>query len=134
MSNRAVRVLLNSNRELNRVTLRNCNTFARAQLLQPCPTLCDPMDCSLAGSSVHGDSPGKNSGVVCHTLLQVIFPGIKPVSPASQVNSLPLSYQGSPRDCNNYHLLNATLYVHYHLMYISILPTLKLWETKVQKG
>ena len=25
-----------------------------------CPTLCDPMDCSLPGSSVHGDSPGKN--------------------------------------------------------------------------
>ena len=25
--------------------------------------LCDPMDCSLPGSSVHGDSPGKNTGV-----------------------------------------------------------------------
>ena len=28
---------------------------------QSCPTLCDPMDYSLAGSSVHGDSPGKNT-------------------------------------------------------------------------
>ena len=28
------------------------------------PTLCDPMDCSLPGSSVHGDSPGKNTGMV----------------------------------------------------------------------
>ena len=27
---------------------------------QSCPTLCDPMDCS---SSVHGDSPGKNTGM-----------------------------------------------------------------------
>ena len=27
--------------------------------------LCDPMDCSLPGSSVHGDSPGKNTGVDC---------------------------------------------------------------------
>ena len=26
----------------------------RAQLLQSCPTLCDPMDCSTPGSSVHG--------------------------------------------------------------------------------
>ena len=26
---------------------------------QSCPTLCDPMDCSLPGPSVHGDSPGK---------------------------------------------------------------------------
>ena len=25
--------------------------------------LCDPMDCSPPGSSVHGDSPGKNIGV-----------------------------------------------------------------------
>ena len=39
-----------------------------------CPTLCDPMDCSLPGSSVHGNSPGKNPGVGCHALLQGIFP------------------------------------------------------------
>ena len=36
--------------------------------------LCNPMDCSPPGSSVHGDSPGKNTGVGCHTLLQGIFP------------------------------------------------------------
>ena len=41
---------------------------------QSCLTLCDPMDCSLAGSSVHGDSPGRNTGVGCHSLLQRIFP------------------------------------------------------------
>ena len=35
--------------------------------------LCDPMDCSLLGSSVHG-IPGKNTGVGCHALLQGIFP------------------------------------------------------------
>ena len=124
MPNRAVRVSLNSKRELHRVTLRNCNTFAHAQLLQPCPTLCDPMYCSPAGSSVHGDSPGKNIGVGCRALFP--DPGIKPVSPALQTNSLPLSHQGSPRDCSNYHLLNATLSVCSHLMYISILPNLKL--------
>ena len=38
-----------------------------------CVRLYDPMDCSLPGSSVHGDSPGKNTGVVCHSLLQGIF-------------------------------------------------------------
>ena len=27
---------------------------------QSCLSLCDPMNCSLPGSSVHGDSPGKN--------------------------------------------------------------------------
>ena len=41
---------------------------------QSCPTLCDPMDCSPPGSSVHGDSRGKNPGVGCHALLQGIFP------------------------------------------------------------
>ena len=29
--------------------------------LQLCPTLCDPMDYSPPGSSVHGNSPGKNT-------------------------------------------------------------------------
>ena len=33
---------------------------------QLCPTLCDHMDRSPPGSSVHGDSPGKNAGVGCH--------------------------------------------------------------------
>ena len=34
--------------------------------------LCDPMDCSLPGSSVHGIF--QNIGVGCHALLQGIFP------------------------------------------------------------
>ena len=41
---------------------------------QSCPTLWDTMDCSPPGSSVHGDSPGKNAGVGCHALFQGIFP------------------------------------------------------------
>ena len=40
---------------------------------QSCPILCDPMDCTLPDSSVHGASPGKNNGVGCHALLQEIF-------------------------------------------------------------
>ena len=31
------------------------------------------MDCSLPDSSVHGDSPGKDTGVGCHALLQGIL-------------------------------------------------------------
>ena len=41
---------------------------------QLCLTLCNSMDCSPPGSSVHGDSPGKNSRVGCHFPLQGIFP------------------------------------------------------------
>ena len=45
-----------------------------AKSFQPCPTFWDPVDCSLPGSSVHGDSPGKNTEAGCQTLLQGIFP------------------------------------------------------------
>ena len=34
----------------------------------------NPMDCCPPGYSVHGDFPGKNTGVGCHFLLQGIFP------------------------------------------------------------
>ena len=42
---------------------------AAAKSLQSCPTLCDPMDGSPPGSCPW-DSPGKNTGVGCHFLLQ----------------------------------------------------------------
>ena len=48
--------------------------FSMCLVTQSCPTLCDPMDHSPPGSSVHGDSPGKNTGVGCYALLQGIFP------------------------------------------------------------
>ena len=68
---------------------------------QSCPTLWDPMDCNLPGSSVRRDSPGKNTGVGCHALLQRISPtpGIKPRSPTLQADSLPAELPGKP----NYH-------------------------------
>ena len=43
-----------------------------AQSLQPCLTLCDSMNHSPPGFSVL-DSPGKNTGVGCHSLLQEIL-------------------------------------------------------------
>ena len=48
-----------------------------------CPTLRDPMDCSLPGCSVYGVSPHKYTGVGCHMLLQEIFPtqGLNPGLP-----------------------------------------------------
>ena len=38
-----------------------------------CPTLWNLMDYSLPGCPVHGDSPGKNTGVSCLALFQGIF-------------------------------------------------------------
>ena len=43
-------------------------------VVQSCLTLCDPMDCSLPGSSVHWILPMENTGVGRHSLLQGIFP------------------------------------------------------------
>ena len=62
--------------ELQSLHLPNGNKVKKVKVLVAwsCPTLCDTMDCSPSGSSVHGDSPGKNTGVGCHSLLQGIFP------------------------------------------------------------
>ena len=58
----------------------------------------DLMDCSPSGSSVHGDSPGKNTTVSCHALLQEIFPtqGSNPDLPHCRWILNHLSHQGSP--------------------------------------
>ena len=42
--------------QIRQVILSAC---MHAKLLQSCPTLCDPMDCSLPGSSVHGISQAR---------------------------------------------------------------------------
>ena len=62
-------------------------------------TLCNHMDCRPPGSSVHGDSPAKNTGVDCYALLQGNFhtqesnPGL----PHCRQILYQLSHKGSPR-------------------------------------
>ena len=66
------------------------------------PTLCNSMDCSLPGSSVHGDSPGKNTGVGCHVLLQGFFPnqGSHPGLPQEKQILLPPEPLGTHQNYN----------------------------------
>ena len=66
---------------------------------QSCLTLCNSMDCSPQGSSVHGIFPGKNTEMKSCFLLQGEFPdpGIKPGSPVLQEESLPTEPPGKPR-------------------------------------
>ena len=45
-------------------------TTTTTKSFQLCPTLCDPIDSSPLGSPCPWDSPGKNTGVGCHFLLQ----------------------------------------------------------------
>ena len=74
-------------------------SFSLCLVSQSCLTLCNPMDCSLPGSSVHGNSPGKNTGVGCHALLQGIFPTRGSNLGLSHCRQIlyHLSHQGSPR-------------------------------------
>ena len=67
---------------------------------QSCPTLYDLIEHSSPGSSVHGDSPGKNTGVGSHTLLQgnLPDPGIKSGFPMLKVDSLPFEPPGKPKN------------------------------------
>ena len=51
-----------------------CINLILCLVIQSCPTFCDHVNCSLPRSSVHGDSPGKNTGVGSLSLLQGIFP------------------------------------------------------------
>ena len=65
---------------------RNCGWVkVKVLIAQPCPALCNPMDCSPPDSSVHGILQASNTGVGCHALLQGIFPiqGSNPHSPGS---------------------------------------------------
>ena len=64
---------------------------------QTCPTLCDPMDCSPPGSSVHRLFQARILEWVAISFSFLSNPGIKPGSLASQADSLPLSHQGSPK-------------------------------------
>ena len=68
-----------------------------SEIAQSCLTLCDPMDCSLPGSSIHGIFPGKNIGVGCHFLLQGIFQtqGLNLGLPHCRQMLYLLSHQGS---------------------------------------
>ena len=62
-------------------------------IVQSCPILCDPMDCSPPGSSVHGIF---QAGIPCPSPGDLPNPGIEPGSPTWQAVSLPTEPPGKP--------------------------------------
>ena len=58
-------------RNINNPRYADAAAAAAAMSLQSCPTLCDPMDCSLSGSSIRVIFQAR---VDCHFLLQGILP------------------------------------------------------------
>ena len=63
---------------------------------QSCPILCDPMDCSPPGSSVHGISQTRILEWVAISFSRGSDSGIEPRSPALQVDSLLTEPPGKP--------------------------------------
>ena len=70
---------------------------SESDVTQSCPTLYDPMDCSLKRLLCPWDFPGKNPGVGCHFLLQEIFltQGSNPGFPHCRQMLYHVSHQGS---------------------------------------
>ena len=81
---------------------------------QSCLTLCDPIDCSLPGSFVHGIFHGKNTGGSYHALLQKIFPThIKPtslVSPVLAEGFFTTVPPGQPSSKMSFHKANGLIF------------------------
>jgi len=63
----------------------------KMKVAQPCPTLCNPMDCSP------WNSPGQNTGVGNLSLQIFPFQGSNPGLPHCRQILYQLSHQGSPR-------------------------------------
>ena len=100
--------------------------------LQSCLTLCHHMDCSPGGSSVYGDSPGKNTRVSYHALLQGIFPtqglnshllhllhlqdGSLPLAPSGKPKRPPIKSQIQKKKANLNLFINMTGELKKHLV------------------
>ena len=68
-----------------------------SEVAQLCLTLCNPMDYSLPGSSVHGIFQARVLEWVAISFSgDLPDPGIKPGSPALQADSLPTELPGKP--------------------------------------
>ena len=85
---------------------------------QSYPTLCNPMDCSPPGSSVHEIlSQEHKSGLPFPSPGDLSDPGVEPGSPALQVNSLPYCFPSSgifAQDTATY--LECSPFPHFYLV------------------
>ena len=63
---------------------------SESEVAQSCPTLCDPMDCSLPGSSLHGILQARVLEWVAISFSRGLPDlGIEPGSPSLQADALP---------------------------------------------
>ena len=91
----------------NQVCAGNCdhlqlkaqiNSLVKVSVTQSCPTLWDPMACSLPGSSIHGILQARILEWVATSFFRgSSWPRIEPGSPASWADSLPSGLPGKPK-------------------------------------
>ena len=69
---------------------KNAQSESKSEFAQSCPTLCDPMDCNLSGSSVHGIFQARVlEWIAIPSPEDLPNPGIEPGSPTLQADALP---------------------------------------------
>ena len=93
------------------------NLVKWSEVAQLCLTLCDPMDYSLSGSSVHGIFQGRVLEWVAISFSRASsYPGIKPRSPTLWADALSSKPPGKPRQPRQhikkqrYHFVNKCLH------------------------
>ena len=74
---------------------------SESEVAQSCLTLCDSVDCSPPGSSVHGILQARILEWIAISFSRGIFPGIEPRSPTLQANALTSEPPGKPPQCNH---------------------------------
>ena len=80
-----------------RISFNGLWILKQNEVAQSCPTLCDPMDCSLPGSSVHVIFRQEYcSGLPFPSPGDLPNPGIEPGSPTLQADALPSEPPGKP--------------------------------------
>ena len=99
----------------------------RREVAQLCLTLCDPMDCSLPGSAVHGISrQGYWNGLPFPSPGNLPNPRIEPGSPTLQADTLPSEPPGKSvfEIAPKYYILDSFVdYEGYSISFKGFLPT-----------
>ena len=83
----------------NARSIRAMKNQVKVKVAQSCPTLCDPMDCSLPGSSVQGILQARRLECVAISLSgDLLIEGLNPGLLHCRQILYHLSHQGSPRN------------------------------------
>ena len=84
----------------NGIETRKLSYVKWSEVTQSCPTLCDPVDCSLPGSSVHGILQARILEWVAISFSRNLpDPGIEPRSPTLLADALRSEPPGKPIIC-----------------------------------